>query len=64
MTLRVRITHDQPEYPADLAVMLTDAKGSPSAGPNQVIRPGESADFYVHSNQRVVVIELAHMTGG
>lgn len=64
MTLRVKITHDDPTYPADLAIMLTDAAGKPNSDPGQVIKPGESATFYVHSNQRIVVAELVQMTDG
>jgi hypothetical protein len=61
MTLRIKITHDEPSYPANVEVFLTDRDGKPRREqPDAVLQPGESFVTHVHSGQHVLVKEQRH----
>jgi len=58
MTIKVTITHDQPDHPQAIAVQYINARGELGmSGPN-VLQAGETGVFYVHSGQQLKVYEV------
>lgn len=64
MTIKVRITHDQPGYDKAITVHETSvdtATGNPlfkqGYSPSQVVHPGESIERYVWPGQMLVIEE-------
>ena len=57
MTVRVKITHDQPEYPAEIAVRVVDVYGEPMSDAVQMIRQGQSATVFIGPEQLILLSE-------
>lgn len=57
MTIRVKITHDQPGYDKAITVQIRDGKGVDNTSPQVVITPGETRELYVWKEQALLVIE-------
>ena len=55
MTTKVRITNV--EGPNDIAIGTTDKTGKANSN-DQRVKPDESVDLYVHSEQDIKVVEL------
>lgn len=61
MTTRVKITHDQENYPMDLIVRAVDVdhNGIRTTVSEHRLKSGESrSELYVHSGRRIEVIEV------
>lgn len=60
MTLKIKITHDQPGYPKGAKVQAINvATGKPlMCHPAQVLSPGQSCEVFVHSGQAIRVDEV------
>lgn len=66
MTLKVRITHEQPGYDKAVHVFLTDENGVrkpgehhilPPASQGQENGPAQSVELYVYDTQCIAVVE-------
>lgn len=55
MTIKVTVAHAQPGYPTSIEVRTLQ---SGELGVPQEIKPGASAEFWVHSGQKLLVSEL------
>lgn len=64
MTLKVTITHDDPAHSGHVLVVQTVSAAGAVTGPGTAVTFGDPVSFYVHSNQHLVVRELAQMTDG
>lgn len=57
MTIRVKITHDQPGYDKAIAVQFRDQKGGHNVSPQVIIHPGETKELYVWKEQTLLILE-------
>ena len=59
MTIKVKITHDQPGYLADIVVHPLDRNNVHFPPANSVqVKPGQTIEMYVHHGQKLLIEEV------
>jgi hypothetical protein len=54
MTIKVTITHSEPNYPKSIVVQNVGTNGATN---KTILGPGESTTLYVYQNQDIMVYE-------
>lgn len=58
MTIKVVVTHDQPTDTRAIAVQYTNQRGELGMSGPDILEPGESGTYWVHSGQLLKVYEI------